>query len=47
MRSQATDIPGPTKLQVFDIVIGIMYMVIALIELYVFIVAALVSPTTA
>jgi hypothetical protein len=33
---------GPSKLQVFDIVTGILYMVVALLEFYVFLVSCLV-----
>jgi len=38
------DSVGPTKLQVFDIVTGILYMVVALLEFYVFLVSCLVCP---
>lgn len=37
---------GPAKLQVFDIVTGILYMVVALLEFYVFLVASLVCPSS-
>lgn len=40
---QTDDDTGPTKLQVFDIVTAILYLVIAVLEFYALITAALVS----